>query len=179
MHKVRVRTDDVKYNIESGFYAAMNMLDKRCEFRYLPFTNLTIGDTHVYFVGERNQPFTEIIMGKDAKDDKFVAFYVYGDEIVGFVTVGFQNLHIYLWEAMKRLMMPTAAMMRMHDGDFKSIVAGVLKVAPEIEAGRQHTINTPSVIRAEFTREIEELDRFRQQINQNIRSENTKQQKKI
>ena len=28
MHKIRVRTDDVKYNIESGFYAAMNMLDK-------------------------------------------------------------------------------------------------------------------------------------------------------
>jgi len=28
-------------------------------------------------------------MGKDSKDDKFVAFYVYGDEIVGFVTVGF------------------------------------------------------------------------------------------
>lgn len=28
MHKIRVRTDDVKYNIESGFFAAMNMLDK-------------------------------------------------------------------------------------------------------------------------------------------------------
>ena len=74
-------------------------------------------------------------------------------------------------------MMPTATMMRMHDGDFKSIVAGVLKIAPEVEAGRQHTINTPSVIRAEFTREIEELDRFRQQINQNIRAENTKTRK--
>ena len=29
MHKDRLRTDDVKYNIEQGFYAAMNMLDKR------------------------------------------------------------------------------------------------------------------------------------------------------
>lgn len=38
---------------------------------------------------------------------------------------------------MKRLMMPTATMMRMADGDFKSIVAGVLKISPEIEAGRQ------------------------------------------
>ena len=27
-HKIRVRTDDVKYNIESAFYAAMWMLDK-------------------------------------------------------------------------------------------------------------------------------------------------------
>lgn len=53
MHKVRIRTDDVKYNIESGFYAAMNMLDKRVDFKYLPLTNLTIGEKHVYFVGER------------------------------------------------------------------------------------------------------------------------------
>jgi len=28
MHKIRIRTDDIKYNIEAGFYAAMNMLDK-------------------------------------------------------------------------------------------------------------------------------------------------------
>lgn len=52
-------------------------------------------------------------------------------------------------------------------------------MAPEIQAGRQFTINTPSVIRAEFTREIEELDKFRHQINVNIRAENSKQQKKI
>ena len=126
MHKIRVCTDDVKYNIEAGFYAAMNMLDKRCEFRYLPFTNLTIGDTHVYFVGERNQAYTEIITSGDVKSNKFVTFYIYGNEIVGFVTVGYQNLHLYLWEAMKRLMMPTAAMMRANDGDFKSIIAAVL-----------------------------------------------------
>ena len=55
-----------------------------------------------------------------------MTFYVYGDEIVGFVTVGYQNLHLYLWEAMKRLMMPTATMMRANDGDFKSIIAAVL-----------------------------------------------------
>jgi hypothetical protein len=34
MHKLKVRTDDVKNNIKCGFNAAMNMLDKRCEFRY-------------------------------------------------------------------------------------------------------------------------------------------------
>lgn len=54
IHKIKIRCDDVKYNIESGFYAAMNMLDKRCEFRYIPMTNLTIGDKAIYFIGERN-----------------------------------------------------------------------------------------------------------------------------
>ena len=28
LHKMRLRTTDVKYNIEQGFYAAMNMMDK-------------------------------------------------------------------------------------------------------------------------------------------------------
>ena len=34
VHKRRIRTNDVKYNIEAGFYAAMNMLNKRVEFKY-------------------------------------------------------------------------------------------------------------------------------------------------
>ena len=54
MHKIRVRTDDVTYNIESGFYAAMNMLDKRSEFRFIPMTYLKIGSKNIYFIGERN-----------------------------------------------------------------------------------------------------------------------------
>lgn len=32
----------------------MNMLDKRVEFRYFPMTAMKIGETPVYFVGERN-----------------------------------------------------------------------------------------------------------------------------
>lgn len=67
----------------------MNMLDKRVEWRYIPFTHFKIGDCPINFVGERNHAFTEIITSGDIDSGKFVAFYVYGDEIVGFVTVGF------------------------------------------------------------------------------------------
>jgi hypothetical protein len=109
MHKVRIRTDDVKFNVECGFYAAMNMLDKRCEFRYIPMTNLSIGDKKIYYVGERNTPYTETIMSGDVASGKFVIFYVFGDEICSFLTVGYQNLHLYLHMAMKKLIMPTAA----------------------------------------------------------------------
>lgn len=98
----------MKYNIESGFFAAMNMMDKRVEFRYFPFTSLKIGNTPVYFVGERNSPFHEIIINGSVEDRKFVAFYVYGNEVTGFMTCGYQNLHLYLWEAMKLLIMPPA-----------------------------------------------------------------------
>lgn len=154
-HKIKFRTDDVKWNIEAGFYCAMNMLDKRIEFKQIPMTNLTIGDCHIYHVGERNTPFTEIILSGDPESGKFVAFYCYGDEICSFVTVGYQNLHLYLLEAMKRLIMPTATMMQRAGGDYKSIVAAVLKMAPETEATRVFAIKTASIIIAEFTREIE------------------------
>ncbi len=43
--------------MEAGFFAAMNMLDKRVEFRYIPFTPIKVGDTPIYFVGERSQVY--------------------------------------------------------------------------------------------------------------------------
>lgn len=99
----------MKYNIESGFFAAMNMLDKRVEFRYIPMTSLNIGGVPMYFVGERNQAFHEVIIDGDVENNKYVVFFVYGKEVAGFLTVGYQNLHLYLWEAMKLMIMPAAA----------------------------------------------------------------------
>ncbi len=84
-----MRTQDVKYNIEAGFFAAMNLLDKRVEFRYMPMTNIRVGDRQMYFVGERNQAFTEIIVNGSVEDRKFVAYFVYGNEVVGFLTCGY------------------------------------------------------------------------------------------
>ena len=43
------------YNIEAAFYAAMNMLDKRVEFRYIPHTYMTINEKAIHFIGERKQ----------------------------------------------------------------------------------------------------------------------------
>jgi hypothetical protein len=86
----------------------MNMLDKRVEFRYFPFTPMKIGDKNLYFVGERNQAFHEVIINGSVEDRKFVAYFVYGNEVVGFLTCGYQNLHLYLWEAMKLLIFPPA-----------------------------------------------------------------------
>jgi len=179
MHKIKVRTDNVKYNIESGFFAAMNMLDKKVEFRYIPTTALTIGDKKLYFVGEREQPITGLIMRGSFTDEKWVAFFVFGDEICGFLTCGYQNLHIYLLEAMKQLIMPSAAMLQAADGNFDDIVNSVLRMRPDIECGRKYTLQTPSIIRAEFTREIEALNELRSKFKANIREEEKKQQSKL
>lgn len=89
LHKVRVRTNDAKYNIEAGFFAAMSMMDKRVEFRYFPMTALKIGNKPIYYVGERASPFHEVIINGSVEDQKFVAFFVYGNEITGFMTCGY------------------------------------------------------------------------------------------
>lgn len=89
MHKIRIRTNDIKYNIEAGFYAAMSMLDKRIEFNYIPMTSMRINNIPIFFVGERPQGFHEIIVEGDISSEKFILYYVYGNEIVGFATVGY------------------------------------------------------------------------------------------
>ena len=122
VHKIRVRTNDIKYNIEAGWYAAMNMMNKRVEFRFFPLASMNINDKPIYFVGERNAPFHEVIINGSVEDHKYVAFFVYGNEITGFMTCGYQNLHLYLWEAMRLLIMPPATQLRNGTMDYKHIV---------------------------------------------------------
>lgn len=75
--------------------------------------------------------------------------------------------------------MPTAAMIREADGDLKSIVAGVLNVAVDIEAQREEALQQPSVLRSEFTREMEDLDVLKQKFNANVKVANEKQKEKM
>jgi hypothetical protein len=59
---------------------------------------------------------------------------------------------------MKLLIMPPAKYFRQRLSDHKSIVASVFKCRPEITANRTGILRTPSVIRAEFTKEREEME---------------------
>jgi hypothetical protein len=172
VNKHRMREDDMAYNINAAFYAAMNMLDKRVEYRYIPHVYMNINDKPIHFVGERGQRFSEVKVDGDPNTGKFVIWYIYGEEIIGFVTVGYTNLHLYLWEAMKLLIMPPATQLRNEMIDHRAIVAKVLKCRPEITAKRAETLKIPSIIRTEFTREFEKLDEFKQQLRTNISNEN-------
>jgi hypothetical protein len=174
MAEKKLRIDNPAYNIEASFFAAMNMLDKKTEFRYIPHTFLNINDIPVHFVGEPNHNFIETIVEGDPKSDKFIVWYVMGTEVVGFATVGYTNLHLYLWEAMKLLVMPTATQLRRRMVTHKHIVANVLQCRPDIYTKRKLITKIDSVIRAEFTREREQLDKFKQELKENIRTEKTK-----
>lgn len=81
---------------------------------------------------------------------------------------------MYLWEAMKLLIMPPATQLRNGQIDHKAIVAKVLSCRPEIKAKRSEITKLPSIIRAEFTRERESLDDFKAALKKNIQQENIK-----
>ena len=172
VHKIKIRTTDAKYNIESGFFAAMNMLDKRVEFRYFPMVNLRIGDHPIYYVGERNSPFHEVIINGSVEDHKFVAFFVYGNEITGFMTCGYQNVHLYLWEAMKLLIMPPATQLRNRQIDYKAIVQKVLAMRPFISCKRHDIVKIPSIMLAEYDHELARSEELRMSVKRNIEREN-------
>ena len=150
------------------------MLDKRVSFKNIPMTSLKIGPHQMYFVGEKEMIVNEVITYRDVNSDKWIAYFVFGDEICGFMTCGYKNIHIYILEAMKKMIIPTAAQLKAVEGSPKSIIARVLAIKPNIECGRPAILQTPSVIRAEFTREREKLDKFRSEMNVKIREEGRK-----
>lgn len=164
VHKYRYRTNDIKYNIEAGWFAAMSMMDKRVEFRFFPLASMNINGKPVYYVGERGSPFTEIIINGSLKDKKFVVYYIYGNEITGFMTCGYQNLHLYLWEAMKLLIMPSAVQLRNGTMDYKQIVQKVLQMRPVIHCKRHEIVKTPSIMLAEFDHELARSEDLTQKI---------------
>jgi hypothetical protein len=166
--KERARSDNVGFNMEAGFFAGLVAMDKRVEFRHIPHTYMTINERPMHFIGEPNQRYSEVVIEGDLNDDKFIVYYIFGEEVVGLLTFGYQNMHLYLWEAMKLLIMPTGVQLRSRMVTHKQIIAKVLKCRPEIEAKRKGIIKTPSIIRAEFTREREELDEFRTKLRTNI-----------
>mmetsp|Transcript_32634 Transcript_32634/g.44141 ORF Transcript_32634/g.44141 Transcript_32634/m.44141 type:complete len:106 (+) Transcript_32634:872-1189(+) len=55
----------------------------------------------------------------------------------------------------------------------------VMKISPEIKGQRQALLGIDSVIRAEFTREREQIEQFRSRVKGNLREENDKQKKKV
>ena len=63
-------------------------------------------------MGEKEPVFNEIIINGSLEAKKFVIYYIYGNEVVAFLTCGYQNVHLYLWEAMKLLLMPPATELR-------------------------------------------------------------------
>ena len=68
----------------------MQMLDKRnAIFRYIPMTNLRIGEHQMYYIGERDNSYSEMIVSGDLNSGKYVVFYVYGDEVTGVLTCGY------------------------------------------------------------------------------------------
>ena len=62
VNKGFVTTNDTKFNAETGHYAACQMMDKDVEFTYMPMARLSLPGREIYYVGERNTMYDEIIV---------------------------------------------------------------------------------------------------------------------
>jgi len=161
--------------MESAWFAALNMLDKRAGFRYIPHRYLNINDKPIHYVGEIGGTFSEYHIDGDPRSDKFIIWFFKGEEIVSFLTVGYKNVHLYLWEAMQQLLMPPAHEIRIGRLNFENIVQRVMIAREDIRCLRKEQSTIQSVMRAEFTREREKLEEFRGKLKKNVEVEKSKQ----
>lgn len=166
LHKRLYRTQNQKYNTEQGYFAAMCMLDKRLRFQVLNQYNLSMGeDKPIFYIGEKCSPYHEMIFeGDPEKDDRFIIYYVYGDEITGILTFGYHNLHIYLHEGMKQFVMPTATELKLGEVTHKDIVHRVIMKNDQIRCKRPEIMHLRSVILAEQEEEIEQSEALQDEI---------------
>lgn len=166
------RQPGVAYNTQSGMFAALNMMDKAVEMLYVPMQRIKMPDnSSVYYIGEKGFFFDEVMVDGDVLSGKFVLYLLKGDEIMGFMTFGFQNLHLYLREAMKLLILPNAQMMRLQNLNYKHIVAGVLKHRDRISAKRHELYNIRTEIHAVKSSEVDYVHELRGKMNDNVKEQ--------
>ena len=114
---------------------------------YIPLTRLTIGDKELYYYGERRSQFDNIhFEGDPGRDDKFIAYYSRGGVVCGFMTYGYTNLHLFLIEAMKMLLMPRFGELKSVPHPHRAIVNMVVMNSESIRCNRMDILNTPSSI---------------------------------
>mmetsp|Transcript_22472 Transcript_22472/g.25857 ORF Transcript_22472/g.25857 Transcript_22472/m.25857 type:complete len:171 (-) Transcript_22472:14-526(-) len=141
------------------------MLYKEVPMEYLPLTRLTLGNTEVYYYGERNNLFDEVIVSGDIKSDKFVVYYCREGIVCGFLTFGYKNLHLYMIEAMRMLIMPMAVEINSMDDPQKSIVNMVMNHSASISCVREQMLKVPSVFMAVKGMDVERAKMMRKKIS--------------
>lgn len=172
MGRGNYRQPGVAYNTQSGMFAALNMMDKTVEMLYVPMQRIKMPDnSNVYYIGEKGFFYDEVLIDGDVTSKKFVLYLLKGDEIMGFITFGFQNLHLYLREAMKLLILPNAQMMRLQNLNYKHIVAGVLKHRDRIYAKRHELFNIRTEIHAVKGAEVDYVHELRAKMKDNVKEQ--------
>ena len=106
IHKKKYRCPDLQYNSEAGFFAALSLLNKQVRFYHMPMKHLRFFGHDFYYVGERSPGYNQVAIEGSPDQMRFVAYFIYGDEVIGTLSCGFKNIHLYLLESMKQMVLP-------------------------------------------------------------------------
>lgn len=138
---------------------------------------MTIGETEIYYIGERNVGYDDTHETKEG--DKKVIYLLKNGEVAGMITIGFTNLHIYLREAMRLLLIPNGQDLRMRDISHKDIVMMVLKHSGKIIAERHDVINQKSILYSVKSSDVDETASLRSKMGQNLKEEKDRVKQKF
>ena len=81
-------------------------------------------------------------------------------EVQGAVIIGFENLHLYIREALWLMVLPSILDIRMHKINHEDIVKIILKYQDKCKCERHEVINQKSVITAVKEQEVEAVAEF-------------------
>ena len=101
--------------------------------------------------------------------EKFIVYYSRNGIVCGFATFGYQNLHLYLMEAMKMLMMPVSNELQVTEEAHKKIVNLVLSQSDNIVCNRDKMIAHRAEVMATKSHDVKQFRKLKEDIRANVK----------
>jgi len=105
---------------QQGSIAAMNMLDQKCAYEYVPYFWTRHWDLSLQFTGYGNK-WDEVFVDGNLNELKFVAYYIKDNKIVGFAAMNTPNAGNIMYEAFRNNKLPRATLIKNGSANIESI----------------------------------------------------------
>ena len=105
---------------QQGAVAALNMLNQRIPYDYVPFFWSRQWDKAIQYTGY-GTTWDEVFVQGNLSELKFVAYYIKGDKIVGFASMNSPNAANIMYEAFRNDKLPKANLLKEGSANLESI----------------------------------------------------------
>ncbi len=96
---------------QQGSIAALNMLDKKVTYDYVPFFWSRLFDKAIQYTGY-GTTWDEVFIDGNLDELKFVAYYIKDNKIVGFASMNTANAANVMYEAFRNNKLPRATLIK-------------------------------------------------------------------
>lgn len=96
---------------QQGSVAALNMLDKKVTYDYVPFFWSRMWDKAIQYTGFGSS-WDEVFVDGNLEELKFVAYYIKNNQIVGFASMNTPNAANIMYEGFRNNKLPRATLIK-------------------------------------------------------------------